>query len=104
MNRADLTALVGSIAIFGLSALFLIIALHARRFQRYGREALGCAAAWTFIVALFRCLNVTDIISTDTFRSINTVSAIVFLVILGQIAWLRRVEHNNGKRRTNANA
>ena len=97
MSRADLTALVGSVVIFTMSGLFAWTAYHAHRFQRYGREALLCAAAWTFVVALMRCLSLAGVVNTDTVRSTNTVSAIVSLVILAEIAWLRRVEQNNSK-------
>ena len=85
-----------AIAIFYVSGLLAWVAVHARRFQRYGREALLCAAAWTFVVALMRCFSLAGWVSTDTVRSTNTVSAIVALVILTEIAWLRRVEHKNG--------
>src|SRR3990167_589514 len=103
MSKADLVALIGSVAIFGLSALFLTIAFHGRRFQRYGREALGCAAAWTFVVAFMRILSLVELVDTNAVRSVNTLSAVVFLLILSQIAWLRRIENNNGKRRNNEN-
>ena len=96
MSRADLTALVGSVVIFGMSGLFALTAFHTHRFQRYGREALLCAAAWTFVVALMRCFSLAEWVSTDTVRSTNTVSAIVAVVILSEIAWLRRVEQKNG--------
>ena len=96
MSRADLTALVGAVVIFGMSGLLAWVAVHARRFQRYGREALLCAAAWTFVVALMRCFSLAEWVSTDTVRSTNTVSAIVAVVILSEIAWLRRVEQKNG--------
>ena len=96
MSRADLIALVGAVVIFAMSGLFALIAFHARRFQRYGREALLCAAAWTYVVALMRCFSLAEWVSTDTVRSTNTVSAIVAVVILTEIAWLRRVEQKNG--------
>ena len=96
MSRTGLTALVGAVVIFGMSGLFALVAFYAHRFQRYGREALFCAAAWTFIVALTRVLSLADLVSTDTVRSTNTVSAVVALVILGEIAWVRRVAQKNG--------
>ena len=96
MSRADLTALVGAVVIFAMSGLLAWVAVHAHRFRRYGREALLCAAAWTFVVALMRCLSLGGLVSTDTVRSTNTVSAIVAVVILSEIAWLRRVEQKNG--------
>ena len=96
MSRADQIALVGAVVIFGMSGLFAWVAFYVHRFQRYGREALFCAAAWTFVVALMRVLSLAEWVSTDTVRSTNTVSAIVALVILTEIAWLRRVEHKNG--------
>ena len=96
MSRADLTALVGAVVIFAMSGLFALIAFHARRFQRYGREALLCAAAWTFVVAVMRLLSLGGLVNTDTVRSTNTVSAIVAIVILSEIAWLRRVAQKNG--------
>ena len=96
MSRADLTALVGDVVIFGMSGLLAWVAYHARRFQRYGREALFCAAAWTFVVALMRSLSLGGLVNTDTVRSTNTVAAIVAIVILTEIAWVRRVAQKNG--------
>ena len=96
MSRADLTALVGDVVIFGMSGLLAWVAVHAHRFQRYGREALLCAAAWTFVVAVMRLLSLGGLVNTDTVRSTNTVAAIVAIVILTEIAWVRRVAQKNG--------
>ena len=96
MSRADQIALVGAVVIFGMSGLFALTAFHAPQFRRYGREALLCAAAWTFVVALMRVLSLGGLVNTDTVRSTNTVSAIVAIVILTEIAWLRRVAQKNG--------
>ena len=96
MTRADQIALVGAVVIFGMSGLFALTAFHTHRFQRYGREALLCAAAWTFVVALMRGLSLGGVVDTGTVRSTNTVSALAALLILWQIAWARRAEARNG--------
>jgi len=98
VNRADQIALVGAVVIFAMSGLFALTALHVPQFRRYGREALLCAAAWTFIVALMRVFSLAGKVSTDTVRSTNTVAAVVAVVILTEIAWVRRAEQKNGEK------
>ena len=99
MTDADLLGLVGSVALFAFAFLLAWIARRSHRFNRYGQEALACAAAWVFVVAITRCLSIADVIGTTLVRSANTLAAIVFLTILAELVWLRRVETTNGRRR-----
>ena len=96
MNKIDTLNLVGTSALFAFAALLGWVALHSHRFHRYGQEALGCAAAWIFIVGTMRCLSLAGVANTSLVRLVNTLSAIVFLIILGELLVLRRVEVKNG--------
>lgn len=92
MTQAQLGENIGTIAVFALAVGLAHIALHARSYQRLGREALLCASAFVFIQAIVRTLSINHVLAPETARSVVAISAAAALAVLAQIGWLRHVD------------
>lgn len=80
----------GTVAVLLFGLMLANIALHARRFQRCGREALLVAAAFIIAQAAIRTMSINRYIEPETARSLVSLSAIACLAIIAQITLLRR--------------
>ena len=83
-------AVAGNVLIFVFAAILVMVA--KRRYERYGREALDCAALFIFTIGVNRALSIAHVISTDRVREINSYAILVCTVILAEAVWLHRVE------------
>lgn len=70
------------------------IALSAKRVDRYGREALAGGGLFMVVVALMRAVSLAGWVDIPTVRALNSMAAMVALVIIAQAGWLG---HRNGK-------
>lgn len=92
MTQAQLGENIGTIAVFALAVGLAHIALHARSYQRLGREALLCASAFVFCQAVIRTLSINHLIAPETARSVVAISAVAALAVLAQLGWLRHLD------------
>jgi uncharacterized membrane protein YhaH (DUF805 family) len=102
MGTGQLSQNVGTVGLVLLAVALANIALHSRRYQSLGREALLCASAYLFVQAVIRSLSTNDVIQADTARALTGIAAFCAVGILSQIAWLRRKDTRiqNGKEPT----
>ncbi len=90
LNNLDfLTTMVGT-GVFVMLAITLIwISTSFDSFDRYGREALRCAAAFILVVATTRTLNAMGILIPTDARAVNTIAGFVTFSILVQVILTR---------------
>lgn len=93
MGTGQISQNVGTVGLLMLAIVLTYIALHSRRYQLLGREALLCSASYLFVQAFIRSLSTNGIITPDSARAFTGIAAFCALGILCQIAWLRRADN-----------
>ena len=82
--------LIGTICIALFAGILYLVAWKSHWFDRFGKEALLCAASLTMTTAAIRFLVYYKIISQSDARTINGIAAAVFLTILLEILYINR--------------
>ena len=99
MSAGQILQLVGTIALVVFGFGLVDVAHSTERFSRYGREALYCAAAFSFAACFARMAALLGLFTQENARIVNGLLAVAFVAILAQIVWLHRVENGNAPRR-----
>jgi len=94
MTGSEMIQFLGTVAIALLAVGLILIASEARRFSRYGREALLVAGFYLLVAAAVRMLVLGEWVTQTDGREINGLLAWVALVVLGQVVLLQRRERN----------
>ena len=98
MSAGQALQLMGTASILILAGLLFDVARNVQRFTRFGREALVCIASYLLMVAVIRMLVLFGWLDQVEGRIVNGMLAIPFIVILGQIVWIRN--HVNGREKS----
>jgi len=98
MSPGQALQLMGTASIVLLALLLLDVARNVRRFTRFGREALVCVASYLLTAAVVRMAVLFGWLDQVEGRIVNGMLAIPFIVILGQIVWIRN--HVNGREKS----
>lgn len=92
MLTSEVVQLFGSVGLTVFGVLLISISREARRYGRYGREALAVSGVLVLSIVGARMAALTDVVSQTTARQVNGMSAWVALVVLAQVVYLHRRE------------
>lgn len=84
-----LSSLAGTVVFIMFALTLLWIAASFETFDRYGREALRCAAVFIMVIATTRTLNTLGLLIATDARAINTLAGWIVMAILIQVILTR---------------